>query len=175
MHTQITKHMSENTQKCSQNGPKTPKTLQNRSWRGSGGHLGTTLETRCFQDIFFDDFGSILGPPLGPVWAHFRHHVFDVFLRWLFDGLGLHLGSQNTSKMRPKRGSKPKPENHRFCNYLLHFGDIQGCWKWLFFDAFLEPHFGMAFGTHFADFGSLLGSFWKPFSSLCGYHFCIDF
>ena len=47
-----------------------------------------------------------LGLPLGPVWAHFGHHVFDVFLKWLFDGLGLHLGSQNTSKMRPKRVPK---------------------------------------------------------------------
>ena len=26
------------------------------------------------------DFGAILGAPLGPVWAHFRHHFFDVFL-----------------------------------------------------------------------------------------------
>ena len=32
-----------------------PKPLQNRSWRGSGGHLGATLETRCFQDIIFDE------------------------------------------------------------------------------------------------------------------------
>ena len=72
--------------------------------------MGATLETRCFQDFIFDDFGSILGPPLGPVWGHFGHHFFDVFLRWLFDGLSLHLGSQNTSKMRPKRGSKPKAE-----------------------------------------------------------------
>ena len=117
-----------------EHGPKmVPKPPQNRSWRGSGGHLGATLETRCFQDLIFDDFGSILGPPLGPVWGHFGHHFFDVFLKWLFDGLGLHLGSQNTSKMRPKRGSKPKPENHWFFNYLLHFGYIQGCWKSSFF------------------------------------------
>ena len=67
-----------------------------------------------------------LGVPLEPVWLHFGHHFFDVFLKWLFGGLGLHLGSQNTSKMRPKRGSKSKHENHRFCCYLLHFGDIQG-------------------------------------------------
>ena len=52
------------------------------------------------------DFGAILGPPLGPVWGHVGYHFFDVFLRWLFDGFGLHLGSQNTSKMRPKRVPK---------------------------------------------------------------------
>ena len=120
-----------------------PKPLQNRSWRGSGGLLGATLETRCFQDLIFDDFGSILGPPLGPVWAHFGHHFFGVFLEWLFDGLGLHLGSQNTSKMRPKRENQDNlamfrgAENHHF----------------LFF---FEPSFGSAFGALFCDFGSFL-------------------
>ena len=125
--------------KVDENGPKTlpkssldgaveaiwePKPLQHRAWRGSGSHSGATLDTKCFQDVIFDDFGSILGPPLGVVWGHFRHHFLHVFLKWLFDGLGLHLGSQNTSKMRPKRGSKSKPENVRFCYYLQHFSHI---------------------------------------------------
>ena len=49
--------------KTSEHGPKmVPKPLQNRSWRGSGSHLGATLEARCFQDLIFNDFGSILGP-----------------------------------------------------------------------------------------------------------------
>ena len=123
MHAKITKHMSEKLTKM------VPKPLQNRSWRGSGGHLGASLETRCFQDLIFDDFSSILGPPSGPVWAHFGHIFFDVFLRWRFDGLGLHLGSQNTSKMRPKRGPKPKAGIPWFCLYLLHLSHIWGCWK----------------------------------------------
>ena len=116
--------------KTDENGSKMiPKPLQNRSWRGSGGHLGATLETRCFQDLIFYDFGSILGPPLRPVWAHFGHHVFDVFLKWLFDGLGLHLDSQNTSNVRPKNEPKPKPGNRRFCIYLPHFSHIKSCRK----------------------------------------------
>ena len=71
--------------KTAENGPKmVPKPLQNRSWRGSGDLLGTTLEARCFQDVIFDDFGSILGPPLGPLWAHFGHRFFDVFVEMAF-------------------------------------------------------------------------------------------
>ena len=31
-----------------------------------------------------------------------------------------------------------------------------------FFDVFLEPCFGMAFGPHFGDFGSLLGTLLAP-------------
>ena len=99
--------------KINEHGPKmVPKPLQNRAWRGSGRHLGATLETRCFQDLIFDDFGSILGLPLGPVWAHFGYRLFDVFFKWLVDGLGLHLGSQNTSKMRPRREPTPTSEIH---------------------------------------------------------------
>ena len=119
------KNHQKYVRKTDENCPKiVPKPLQNQSWRGSGGHLGATLETRCFQDLIFDDFGSILGPPLAPVWAHFGHHFFDVFLKCLFEGFGLHLGSQNTSKMRPKRGSKSRPEIHRCCFYLTHLRHI---------------------------------------------------
>ena len=127
LHNACKKHQKY-VRQIDENGPKmVPKPFQNRSWRGSGGHLGATLETRCFQDLIFNDFGSILGPPLGPVWAHVGHNFFEIFLRWLFDGFGLHLGSQNTSKMRPKRGSKSKPENHRFCYYLQYMNHISGC------------------------------------------------
>ena len=62
------KKHQKHVRKTDEHGPKmVPQPLQNRSWRGSGGLLGATLETRCFQDFIFDDFGSNLGPPLAPV------------------------------------------------------------------------------------------------------------
>ena len=109
------KHHQKNVRQTHETCAKmVPKPLQNRSWRGSGGLLGATLETRCFQDFIVDDFGSILGPPfgstLGSCWVSFS----GGFLKCLFEGFGLHLGSQNTSKMRPKRGSTTRPQNHKF-------------------------------------------------------------
>ena len=127
------KNHKKYVRKTDENGPKmVPKPLQNRSWRGSGGHLGAILETRCFQDLIFDDFGSILGPPLGPVWVIWGIIFFNVFLKWLFDGLGLHFGSQNTSKMRPKSGPKPKPgpkmgQTVGFPCFFLWYGPPRHC------------------------------------------------
>ena len=69
-----------------------PKPLQNRSWRGSGGLLGAPLETRCFQDLFFDDFGSILGP----LWDQFGLIVGIIFLMFLG-------GLKIDAKMVPKK------------------------------------------------------------------------
>ena len=131
-----------------------PKSILEGLWRPLGNHPWS----KVFPRPHFWRFWLHFEPPFEPVWVHFGHHFFDVFLKWLFDGLGLHLGSQNTSKMRSKRGSKPRPENHRFCNYLQHLSHIQGSWKSSFFDVFLEPCFGWASGAHFGDFGSLLGS-----------------
>ena len=40
-----------------------------------------------------------------------------------------------------------------------------------FFDVFLEPHFGMVFGAHFDDFGSLLGSLLETIFAAFRVHF----
>ena len=53
--------------------------------------MRATLETRRFQKQFVHDFGSILGPPLGPVWAHVGNNLFDVFLRWLLGAVFIDL------------------------------------------------------------------------------------
>ena len=71
----------------------------------------------------FQAVGAVLrggGSPGEAIWGSFGTSLgsfgascFLMFLlKWLFDGIGLHLGSQNTSKMRPKGGPKPKPEFH---------------------------------------------------------------
>ena len=145
--------------KTDEHGPKmVPKSLQNRSWRRSGAHLGAILETRCCQDLIFDDFGSILGPPLGPVWGHFGHHFFDVFLKCLFEGFGLHLGSQNTSRMRPKRVPKPRPEDRWFWFIYCTLATFRGAENHNFSVIFWSPLLGGLLGSHFDDFGSLWGS-----------------
>ena len=132
-----------------------PKWFQNFSKIDPGGALEASWETPLKQGASKTSFLTILAPfwdpPLGPLWAHFGYH-FLMFLKCLFEGFGLHLGSQNTSNMRPKRIPKPRPGNHRFCFYLLHFGHIQRCCKSSCFAAFWELCFGKALGSHFGDF-----------------------
>ena len=170
------KNHQKYVRKTDENGPKmVPKPLQNRSWRGSGGHLGATLETRCFQDFIFDDVGSILGPPLGPVWAHFRDHVFDVFLRWLFDGFGLHLGSPNTSKMKPKRGQNQKLKFIDFACIYNTLATFEGSENHHFSMFFWNPILGCLLDPILKILAHFWGPFWRPFSSLFGYPFCINF
>ena len=156
MHAKITKHMLEQLTKM------VPKWSQNLSKIEPGGALDATWEPPLKQGASKTSFLMILAPFWDPLWDQFGVILATIFLTFFwdgfFEGLGLHLGSQNTSKMRPKRWSKHKHENRRFCCDLLYFDDIQGCWKLSFFDAFLELCFGMVFGAHFGDFGLLLGS-----------------
>ena len=105
---------------------------------------------------FWLHFGTPFGTSLGSCWAY----LLNVFLMWLFDGIGLHLGSQKTSKMRPKnkRGPKPRPEINWFCFDLPHFGHIQGCWKSSFFEFFFLTPFWDGFWNQCSLFWLTLGS-----------------
>ena len=140
-----------------------PKPFQNRSWRGSGGHLGATLETRCFQDFIFDDLVSILEAPLGPNWTHFGNY----FLILWRDGFLMALASI----WAPKRHAKKDQKDGQ--NQKLEFIDgvviYYACAT--FRGAFLDHRFGMGFGAHVEDFSSVLRSLletifvtvWVPF------------
>ena len=146
-----------------------PKPLQNRSWRGSGDLLGATLEARCFQDLIFDDFGSILGSPLGPVWGHFGHHFFDVFF---WGGFSMALDSI----WAPKGPSKRDPKGCQ--NQDLKFIDFACVYNtWATFEGAENRYFLMFFWS--TILGWLLepilaillhfwGPFWKPFWLLLG-------
>ena len=129
----ITKNMLENWRKCLQNGPKTsPESILEGVWRPLGSHPWSKVLPRPHFWRFWLQFGTPFGTSLGSFWASFVW----CFLKRLFDGPGLHLGSQNTSKIRPQREPKPKSENHIFCLYLLHFSHIQGCCISHFFRCF---------------------------------------
>ena len=72
--------------------------------------MEATWEPPLQQGAFKTSFLTMLAPFWDPLWDQFGVILgiifFDVFLKWLFDGLSLHLGSQNTSKMRAKRVPK---------------------------------------------------------------------
>ena len=173
MHAKITKHMLE---KLTKMVPKWSQASPKSILEGSGGHLGATLEARCFQDLTFDDFGSNLGPPLGPVWAHFGHQFcwcfFEVAFWWPWPPFGLPKHLQNETQ----KGAKTKT----WISSILLLFTIH------------EPHsrvqkiiiFRCFFGTPFWDgFGSPFWWFWLAFGVPFGNHFghflsaifCIDF
>ena len=134
-----------------------PKWSQNLSkidpggvWRPLGSHPWNKMLPRLHFWWFWLHFETPFGTSLRSFWASCFWCLFEVAFWWPWPPFGLpkHL------QMKPKRVPTPKAEIHRCCLYFLHFSHIQGCWKSSFFEAFLEPSFGMAFGTHFCDFGS---------------------
>ena len=71
---------------------------------------GTLLEQRSLWRPLISPFLAPKGSPVGPQNRPKIDHFLDMFLNdfWepLFDALGLHVASQHTSKMRPKRVPK---------------------------------------------------------------------
>ena len=135
-----------------------PKWFQNLSKIDPGGGLEATWEPPLKQGASKISFLTTLAP----FWDQFGFMlsiIFVDFLKWLFDGIGLHLGSQNTPKMRPQRGQNQNLQIVDFSVMYCTLATFSGAENQHFFGVcFLEPHFGMAFGTHFGYFGSLLRS-----------------
>ena len=128
--------------------------------------LGTLLEARSLLGILICTFLAPFGTPKGPQNQSKIDHFLDLFLNdfWepLFRAFGLHLGSKNTSKMRPKRGPIQNIENHRFCNYLHHFSNIRGSRKSTFWELSWYPFWDTVSEPLFHRFWSLLGTLLRP-------------
>ena len=153
-------------------------------WVSFGSHfwgvLGAQMEAKSIKKRVskvsqnYDEnmiiFWSILGSLWAPIGAQHRSkidHFFVIILRdfWepLFDALGLHWSSQNTSKRRPKRDPKQNIQNHRFCCYLLHLGYIRGSWKSSFWELFWYPFPSTLSEPLFDRFWTILGTLLDPF------------
>ena len=123
----------------------------------------------------FDRFFAPFWTPKGPQNRSKIDHVFDLFLNDflepLFEAFGLHLGSQNDPKNRPKRVSKRTHKNHRFCCYLLQYTlATLRVLKIIIFSIFFGPFLRYLFETSFSSildpFGDLLGPFGHQKSTL---------
>ena len=169
MHGYWMKHMLENCRKW----------FQNLSKIDPGGALEASWEPPLKQCAYKTSFLTILAPFWDPRWDNFGLILGIAFLMCFWSTFWKALASiwvpKTPPKMRSKSGSKSKAEIHRFCNYLLHFGDIQGCWRSLFFHVCLETFWGSAFWVHFCDFGSLLRPFGDHFGHVLGTIFASNF
>ena len=149
-----------------------PKWSQNLSKIDPRGPLEASWEPPLKQGASKTSFLMILapffGPVLGPFWDHFGYTFFDAFLKCLFEGFGLHLGSQNTSKMRPKRGSKSKHENRRCCYLLYTLATFRGAENAHVSVLFWSPLLGWLLDTILEIWAHFWGPFWRPFWSLFG-------
>ena len=152
-----------------------PKPLQNWSWRGCGGHLGATLETRCFQDLTFDDFGSNLGPPLGPSWTNVGHHFFMFFWSGFLMALASIRAPKTPPKWDPKGGQNQNLEIIDFVAIYNTLATFRGAENGLFLMLFWNPVLGWFLEPILVILAHFWGPFWRPFWLLFGYHFCINF
>ena len=72
-------------------------------WRASGTPWGPYLSQGWFLDHFWLHFGPQQGPQKRSKIDHFLDLFLNDFLEPLFHAFGLHLGSQNDPKLKPKR------------------------------------------------------------------------
>ena len=101
--------------------------------------------------------------------------MFDAFLRWLFDGIGLHMGAQNTYKIRPKGDRHQNLKLIEFASTsdtLATFKGAENQWCLLLF---LNPVLGWLWEPILKILALLWGPFWKPFWLLFVFNSCIVF
>ena len=133
----------------------------------------TLLEARSLLGTLICTFLAPFGTPKGPQNRSNIDHFLDMFFNdfWgpLFDALGLHLASQNTSKMTPKRVPKTHLIEKWKSSSRCSQSSIQrgvGVLKIMIFLAFLVPFLRCRFETSFlsilAPFGDPLGTPWAP-------------
>ena len=91
------------------------------------------------------------------------------------DGLSLHLSSQKTSKMKPNRGHQQNLEIDDFALIYYTLVTFRGAENRHFSMLFWSPLLGRLLEPTFVFVAHFWGPFGKPFWSLLGYHFCIDF
>ena len=99
-----TKTFAESDQKHTKIAPKIIKNpLKIDPWRASGTPWGPYLSQGRFLDHFWLRFRPQKGPQNRSKIDHFLDMFLNDFWEPLFHAFGLHLGSQNDPKMRPKR------------------------------------------------------------------------
>ena len=136
-------------------------------WRPRASKRGSEKSLKIMSKKWssFDQFGGPFGVQNGAQHRSKIDYFFIMILRdfWepLFDAFGIHLDSQNTSKMRPKRG--PKTEHWKTSILLLfttletHSGGLKNIILGAFLVPFLEYPFWTSFWSILNPFGDPLG------------------
>ena len=145
------------------------KSFQNRPLESLWDPLATLLEPRAlyvpFMYPIWLHFWPQKGPQNRPKIDHFLDLFLNDFLEPLFHAFGLHFGSQNDPKMRPKR---VPTRNQKIIDFAVIY------YTWATLRGPENHHFGYFFGTLFEipfrdlfliDFWHFWGPFWDPWGT----------
>ena len=156
-----------------------PKLSQNLSKIDPGGALKATWEPSLKQGASKASFLMTLTPFWDPLWDQFGVILGIIFLMFFWDGFLMALASIWAPKTPPKWD--PKGGQNRKLKFI-DFAYIY--YTWATFRGAENDHFLILVGNSFLGWllepilmilSHFWGLFWRPFWSLVGYHFYIDF
>ena len=155
-----------------------PTWSQNLSKIDPGGALEATWEPPLKQDASKTSFLMILAPFWDPLWDQFGLILGIIFLMFLWSGFLMALASMWGPKTPPKWDPKGcQNQNLNFIDFACIYNTwatFEGAENHCFSMFFWNPILGWILEPILVILAHFWGPFWKPFSSLFGYHFCID-
>ena len=173
MLTKINKNMVQKLTKM------VPKWSQNLSKIDPGGGLEASWEPPLKQDASKTSFLMILAPFWDPLWDQFGLILGIIFLMFFWRGFLMALASiwapKTPPKWNPKGGQNQNLKIIDFGIIYYTWGTFRGPENHHFSMFFWNPILGWLSEPILMIFAHFWGLFWKPFCSLLGYHFCIDF
>ena len=156
-----------------------PKWSQNFSKIEPGGSLDATWEPSLKQDASKISFLMILAPFWDPLWDHFGLILGIMFLMFFWSGFLMALASiwgyKTPPKWDPEADQNQDMEIIDFAVIYYTLATFRGADNGYFLMFFWNPLLGALLELIFMILAHFWGPFWRQFSSLFGYHFCIDF
>ena len=144
-----------------------------------GGGLEATWEPPLCRGDPKTSFLMFLAPLWDPIWgpvlAHFGHRFLMFFWSAFLLALASIWAPKTLPKWAPRRGQNQKLKLIDFAIIYYTLATFRGAENHHILVFFWNPILGWLLKPISVIFAHFWGPLWKPFSSLFGYRFCIDF